>query len=128
MVGADAHDEKSGKDKGAGDDMEEDHPAEFIEHDLSKTDQLSPSVLHVKTHRVLHPAVGDEIHIAEREEAPAMSHMTVAWAFLESFFHPKTQTPIIVDSRKKAAVASMARSEPKISPTYAEYPDQLVPN
>jgi hypothetical protein len=48
---------------------------------------------------------------------PATSHMTVAWALRESFFQPNTQTPIRVDYRKKAAVASMARSEPKTSPT-----------
>ncbi len=68
------------------------------------------------------------IQIADRLLAPATSHITAACALRESFFQPKTQTPISVDSRKKAAVASMASSEPKMSPTYAEYPDQLVPN
>jgi len=49
-----------------------------------------------------------------------MSHITKAWAFLESFFHPKIHTPMRVDSRKKAAVASMASRDPKTSPTKAE--------
>ena len=57
------------------------------------------------------------IQTAESVDAPAISHMTVAWALGESFFHPKIQTPMRVDSRKKAAVASMARSDPKMSPT-----------
>ena len=35
----------------------------------------------------------------------------------ESLCQPKIQTPMKVDSRKKAAVASMANSEPKMSPT-----------
>ena len=55
--------------------------------------------------------------MAERLLAPATSHMTVACALRDRRFHPKTQTPISVDSRKKAAVASIARSEPKMSPT-----------
>jgi hypothetical protein len=46
--------------------------------------------------------------------------MTVAWAFLDNFFQPKIQTPIRVDSKKKAAVASMASRDPKMSPTKAE--------
>jgi len=60
------------------------------------------------------------IHTAERLLAPATSQATMAWALGVSFSQPKCQTPIMVDSRKKAAVASMASSEPKMSPTKAE--------
>ena len=57
------------------------------------------------------------IHRAERLEAPATSQMQVACNLGDSRSQPKTHTAMKVDSRKKAAVASMARSEPKMSPT-----------
>ena len=41
-------------------------------------------------------------------------------AVLLSFFQPKCQTARKVDSRKKATVASIAKREPKMSPTYSE--------
>jgi hypothetical protein len=55
--------------------------------------------------------------MADMLPAAATSHITVAWALAESFFQPKIQTPMRVDSRKKATEASMARREPKMSPT-----------
>jgi hypothetical protein len=57
------------------------------------------------------------IHTAERLLARATSQAVTAWALGESLSQPKCHTPMKVDSRKKAAVASMAKSEPKISPT-----------
>ena len=42
------------------------------------------------------------IHRAEILDAMATSHMLTAWALGESFFHPKAQTAMKVDSRKKA--------------------------
>ena len=68
------------------------------------------------------------IHRAERLEANATSQMQAQCRRGESRFQPKAQTARKVDSRKKARVASMANSDPKISPTYREYRDQLVPN
>src|ERR1039457_2500030 len=60
--------------------------------------------------------------------ATAASHMVSRCVFLDILFHPKIQTPIKTDSRKKASVASMANGAPKISPTYREYSDQFKPN
>jgi hypothetical protein len=68
------------------------------------------------------------IQSAEIFEAIATSHINSACVFLETLSQVKIHTPIKVDSRKNATVASMARREPKISPTYSEYFDQFVPN
>src|SRR5271157_2801224 len=68
------------------------------------------------------------IQYAEKLEAAKTNQMQVAWTFGESFFQPNIHRPMNVDSRKKATVASIARREPKMSPTYLEYRDQLVPN
>jgi hypothetical protein len=54
--------------------------------------------------------------------------MDRAWTFFEILFQPNIQSPIKVDSRKKATVASMASGAPKISPTYLEYSAQFMPN
>ena len=61
--------------------------------------------------------VGDEL-----EPPNIVFIMLDEWGYFEmsGLGHPKIQTPIMVDSRKKAAVASIARSEPKMSPTYSE--------
>jgi hypothetical protein len=56
------------------------------------------------------------IHRAERFDAIATSQMVRAWALGESRFHPSAHTAIKVDSRKKAAVASIARREQKNIP------------
>ena len=57
------------------------------------------------------------IHRADRLEAKATSQMQTQWSLGESRFQPKIQTARKVDSRKKARVASMASSDPKMSPT-----------
>jgi len=54
--------------------------------------------------------------------------MVAQCALGDSFSHPKNHTAMKVDSRKKAAVASIASREPNMSPTKAEYALQLVPN
>ena len=73
-------------------------------------------------------ALAVSIQNAEPQVAIAISHITVAWALADSFFQPKIHTPIMVDSRKKNPVASIASSEPKMSPTYSEYRAQFMPN
>jgi hypothetical protein len=60
------------------------------------------------------------IHRADRFEAMATSQIAVRWTFLLTRSQPNAHTARKVDSRKKAAVASMASSEPKMSPTYSE--------
>ena len=60
--------------------------------------------------------------------AKATIHMAAAWAFFDMRPQPNTQTPIKVDSRKNAAVASIASGGPKISPTYLAYSAQFMPN
>ncbi len=50
-------------------------------------------------------------------EATATSQMATQCALGESFFQPKNQTAMKVDSRKNATVASTASKEPKMSPT-----------
>ena len=60
------------------------------------------------------------IHRAEMLPAKKTSQAQRQCSFLPIFFQPKCQTAMKVDSRKKATVASMARSEPKMSPTNSE--------
>ena len=48
--------------------------------------------------------------------------------FGETRFQPKIKIPRKVLSRPKANKPSAAKALPKISPTYLEYTDQLVPN
>jgi hypothetical protein len=69
---------------------------------------------------MLHPGLAVRIQKADPHEATATSHITIACVRGESRFQPKTQTPIMVDSRKKKPVASMARRDPNTSPTYSE--------
>jgi len=57
------------------------------------------------------------IHSADRLEAIATSQIASRCAFLGNRSQPNTHTAMNVDSRKNAAVASMASSEPKMSPT-----------
>ncbi len=58
------------------------------------------------------------IHRAEILEAIAVNHIAKVFSLGLILFQPNHQTAIKVDSRKKAKVASIAKSEPKISPTY----------
>ena len=54
--------------------------------------------------------------------------MMAAWTPRETRFQLNIHSPMNVDSRKKATVASMARGAPKMSPTNFEYSAQFMPN
>jgi len=68
------------------------------------------------------------IHTAESVEAPAMSHNHGKHALFSRASSPEDPDADEGDSRKNAAVASMASRDPNTSPTKAEYLDQFVPN
>lgn len=60
--------------------------------------------------------------------ATATTHMIAAWAPFETRFQLNIHSPMKVDSRKKATVASIARGAPNMSPTNFEYSAQFMPN
>jgi len=93
-----------------------------------KSTSSGPVIPQNKSHGVLHPAVGQEIHRAERLLARATIQMARAWTFLDTRFQPKIHKPNKRGFQKKATIASMARGTPKISPTYFEYSAQFMPN
>ena len=69
-------------------------------------------------HGVLHPAVGQQDPQGGEVRADSATiQMDRACTFFETRFQPKIQTPMNVDSRKNATVASMASGAPKMSPT-----------
>ena len=65
---------------------------------------------------------------AERHVPIATAHADARCTPRGSTFHPKTQTPRNVDSRKNAASPSIASGAPNTSPTNFEYADQSMPN
>jgi len=69
-----------------------------------------------------------KIQKAERLDPRATSQISAACSFLGSLSQLKTQTPMKVDSMKKASNASMASGTPKMSPMKREYSDQFIPN
>ena len=58
----------------------------------------------------------------------ATSQIVARWIRGLRRFHPKTQRPMNVASRKNASSPSIASGAPKTSPTNREYSDQFMPN
>src|SRR5699024_2344374 len=65
-------------------------------------------------------ALADKIQNAENTEPRATSHMDIRRSRLDNLFHPNTQIPKNVDSKKNASNPSIASDGPNTSPTKRE--------